>query len=260
MPDLATHAAAAKPARADTTRLRAALLYAVAGDLRFLSHRDEMRMLERTIVRAGWPLRWSQGFNPQPRISVLLPRSVGMASDCQCALIGLTELRPAADLHGSLRRSLPAGVILHELLAPATGRTPQPCRVLYAVELDGEECPHLAERGASLLAAPEVLVSRRPAPGKPPRTVDVRPYIDSLNLTGRVLWMRLTFDGQRSARPTEVLSALGLDGERLAHRLRRAEVAWNMPLTAAPTVFAAAERNSLGQETIETSAQADQTG
>ncbi|NUQ48637.1 MAG: DUF2344 domain-containing protein, partial [Phycisphaerae bacterium] len=33
-------------------RHRAALLLAIEGDLRFLSHRDEMRLLERALIRA----------------------------------------------------------------------------------------------------------------------------------------------------------------------------------------------------------------
>lgn len=259
MPPAATDPRAANPVGLSATRLRAALLYALGGDLRFLSHRDEMRMLERAIVRAGWPLRWSQGFNPQPRISVLLPRSVGMSSDCQSALVGLTEPRPEAGLRESLRRSLPAGLRLLALRVPATGRTPQPLAVLYAVELEPGQTESVAERAARLLSEPEVCVSRRSAPGKPPKTVDVRPFLDSLHLAGHTLWMRLTFDGPRSARPTEILSALGLDGVRLAHRVRRAGITWNMPWTAAADT-AAEERNSLGQETIPTSAQADQTG
>lgn len=250
------HSVAACPTRTETARPRAALVYALGGDLRFLSHRDEMRMLERALVRSGWPLRWSQGFNPKPRISVLLPRSVGMASDCQCALIGLTSLRPQVGLRESLRRNLPAGVDLFGLLIPATERTPRPCAVLYAVELEPRECGQAADRMALLLASPEVRVPRRPQPGRPPMTVDVRPCVDALNLTGRTLWMRLTFDGQRSARPTEILSALGLDSERLAHRVRRTEVTWNIPLAAA-TPLAAQERNHLEQETIPTSAEAE---
>jgi radical SAM-linked protein len=239
-------------------RPRALLVYSLGGDLRFLSHRDEMRMLERALVRSGWPLRWSQGFNPQPRISVLLPRSVGMASDCQHALIGLTVLRPEIELRDSLARTLPAGVDLRALRVPAVERTPRPCAVLYAVELEPPECEQVAGRLTLLLASHELRVSRRPAPGKPEKTVDVRPYLVSLNLAGRTLWMRLTFDGQRSARPTEILSALGLDGERLPHRIRRAEITWNMPLTAA-TNLAAPERNCLEPETIPTSAQAERT-
>ncbi len=252
------HPPAASPVSPQTPRPRALLVYALGGDLRFLSHRDEMRMLERALVRSGWPLRWSQGFNPQPRISVLLPRSVGMASDCQYALIGLTALRPEVELRDALRRTLPAGVGLRALRVPAVEGTPRPSAVLYAVELEPPEREQVAGRLALLLASHELPVSRRPAPGKPAKTVDVRPYLVSLNLAGRTLWMRLTFDGQRSARPTEILSALGLDGERLSHRIRRAEITWNMPLRAAANL-AAPERNRLEQEATPSSAQAERT-
>ena len=70
---------------------RVALSYALNGELRYLSHRDELRMLTRALVRARWPLRYSRGFNPIPRLTLTLPRSVGTASECQLALVELRE-------------------------------------------------------------------------------------------------------------------------------------------------------------------------
>lgn len=39
------------------------------GELRFISHLDWLRMLQRAIVRADIPMAYSQGFNPTPKIS-----------------------------------------------------------------------------------------------------------------------------------------------------------------------------------------------
>ena len=55
-------------------RIRLALWFAIAGDLRYLSHRDTMRAWQRVFVRAQMPLRYSQGFNPHLRFSLPLPR------------------------------------------------------------------------------------------------------------------------------------------------------------------------------------------
>ncbi len=38
-------------------------------DLRFISHLDWLRMLQRAIFRSGVPIAYSQGFNPTPKIS-----------------------------------------------------------------------------------------------------------------------------------------------------------------------------------------------
>ncbi|MBN1844663.1 MAG: DUF2344 domain-containing protein, partial [Sedimentisphaerales bacterium] len=45
-----------------------ALWFDVEGDLRFLSHRDTLRCWQRALTRATVPLRYSQGFNPHPRL------------------------------------------------------------------------------------------------------------------------------------------------------------------------------------------------
>ncbi len=80
----ATTGAAAAPCGAG--RLRAALEFALAGDLRFLAHHDELRLLTRALVRAGWPLAYSQGFNPRPRLVLPLPRGNWRSSSCpRCA-------------------------------------------------------------------------------------------------------------------------------------------------------------------------------
>ena len=67
------------------------LTFAVKGDLRFISHRDTVRMLTRALARSGLPVAYSQGFNPHAKISLLLPRPVGMATDGDLAVVLLRE-------------------------------------------------------------------------------------------------------------------------------------------------------------------------
>ncbi|MBU0616609.1 MAG: DUF2344 domain-containing protein, partial [Planctomycetes bacterium] len=42
-----------------TGRHAVACCFALGGDLRLLSHHDELRMLARALRRAGWPLAYS---------------------------------------------------------------------------------------------------------------------------------------------------------------------------------------------------------
>ncbi len=68
-----------------------AIELSVEGDLRFLSHHDMMRAIERLLRRAGLPLRYSQGFNPRPALSLVLPRPVGVASEADLLVVTLEE-------------------------------------------------------------------------------------------------------------------------------------------------------------------------
>lgn len=229
-------------------RARVAAQFAIAGDLRFISHHDELRLLARALTRARWPVAYSRGFNPQPRVVLPLPRSVGTASACQWALVELNESRPAEQLQQSLAVVLPPAYRLTRVVTLTTRAKPHPRRALYAVELQPEHVAQTCQRIAELLTAETCTIERSYAPGKPARAIDIRPYIENVTLSDRTLSARLTFQGQRSARPGEVLTALALPPGEYAHRVRRVAVDWNIEL-ASPTVSpASAERNNVGQE------------
>lgn len=210
-------------------RFRVAVEFTVAGDLRFLSHHDELRMLVRALVRAGWPLACSRGFNPLPRVMVVLPRNVGIASDCQLALVELKEPRTAAELFESLSAALPTGCRLERVRAPAPRGTPHALRVTYELRLSPGSAASIGPRVSRLTALTTLVVQRDNGPHKPARAIDIRPYIQDIELDGSVLRLFLRIADQRSARPAEVLTALGLDAEVYHHQLRRAEVQWDMP-------------------------------
>ena len=70
-----------------TGRCRCALEYTIGGDLRFISHRDTLRLFQRAVARAALPVRFTEGFNPHPRMMIPLPRPVGVASQAE-TLVG----------------------------------------------------------------------------------------------------------------------------------------------------------------------------
>ncbi|MCK4629103.1 MAG: TIGR03936 family radical SAM-associated protein, partial [Sedimentisphaerales bacterium] len=119
-------------------RERVAVWYSVRGDLKYLSHRDTMRLWQMALVRARVPIRYSEGFNPHPRISLPLPRSVGMSSECELLLLDLEgncDIEPAVtgDVSESawnfsrLQRQLPQGMDIFAAghIPPGTQAVPQ---------------------------------------------------------------------------------------------------------------------------------------
>lgn len=228
-------------------RIRAAAEFALEGDLRCLSHLDEMRLLARALVRARWPVRYSQGFNPLPRLTLPLPRAVGTASDCEWALVDLREPRPPEELFAGLAAALPAGCWLRRVIAPAGGGTPHARGVRYQIELTALDAERAAPRIAGLLAKEQLTLMRRSGPDKPARPVDIRPLIDGIVLQGRTLDLRLRFAGQVTARPTEILTALDLAAEEYGHRVRRTAVEWDIVLTGPTARPAIEERKPLGK-------------
>ena len=55
--------------------------FSVRGSLRFLSHAETLRVFQRACVRAGIEIQYTEGFNPRPKLSLGLPRTVGVESE-----------------------------------------------------------------------------------------------------------------------------------------------------------------------------------
>ena len=162
---------AANPAPPTVARVR--VRFAKRGRLRFLSHRDVARSLERAVRRAGLPVAHSHGFSPHPRLSWIGAAPTGAASEAEYVEIGLTGPMDPGTLAEALDAALPDGL---DVLAavPAEG-PPLVDRIdagHWVVELPG--VPPAALRAAldALLATDTVVVERVTPSGR--RQVDVR--------------------------------------------------------------------------------------
>ena len=59
------------------------ILFEKKGNAVWISHLDLMRLFQRAFKRSGLPLTHTQGFNPRPSVSIALPLSVGVESNCE---------------------------------------------------------------------------------------------------------------------------------------------------------------------------------
>jgi radical SAM-linked protein len=200
-------------------RLR--LRYAKIGDARFVGHLDEARFWERVFRRAGLPLAYSHGFNPQPKIQFASALPVGVEGLDELMDVWLTEaVDPAAWLE-PIRCNLPAGFRLHDVQVIPLDLPPMQSVLRAAVYEahwpEGVPPPPLAARVQALWDAPAL---PRPHPKDPDRIYDLRPLILDLTiLAPNRLGMTLAAGPQGSARASEVVAALGL--EPYPHRLVR---------------------------------------
>lgn len=205
-------------------RVRLALRYAVDGDLRFISHHDSLRLFERALVRAGLPVRYSEGFNPRPRLSIVLPRPVGVASQDELVVVQLTAEVDPNEVMSRLSRQVPAGLTLlnAELMAADDERIPR--EVQYELELKHAPTAAVTERAAEALSKDRLEVVRTSPKADSAKTVDIRQYLVSMAVAdGRLRWVQ-TITPTGTARPQEVLESLGLPSREHLHRLRRVRV------------------------------------
>lgn len=86
------------------------LLFSKTGRAVYISHLDLMRTLTRAFLRAECRLKYSEGFNPHPNISIALPLSVGAESVCEILDFKMLEDMEPAEILGRLKKQLPDGI------------------------------------------------------------------------------------------------------------------------------------------------------
>ena len=88
------------------------ILFEKTGNAVWISHLDLMRLFQRAFKRAGLPLKHTQGFNPRPSVSIALPLSVGVESECELLDFELdtTELITNKQIVSRLNKALVEGV------------------------------------------------------------------------------------------------------------------------------------------------------
>ncbi len=194
-----------------------AIRLAIADDLRFLSHHDTMRLVERLASRARLPLKYSQGYNPRPDLSLLQARPVGVAGLAELMTVGLDEPVASEQLLRRLNGGAPDGLAFRTADALAGKARPRVVAAEYVVPLD-ERMHHAVRERLDELSAQDAWPVRRFLPPKrgkrrraSHREIDLRPLVERIALNEDRLELRLLPLGDLWARPGEVLSLLGMD-------------------------------------------------
>ena len=90
-------------------------LFEKTGNARYISHLDLMRVFQRAFKRAGLPLTHTQGFNPRPSVSIALPLSLGVESQCELLDFDLESPYACAEIREKLNAALIDGVYIREV-------------------------------------------------------------------------------------------------------------------------------------------------
>lgn len=84
--------------------------YKKEANMKFLSHLELIKTMERVFRRMQLPLAFSQGFNPKPKISYAAPLPVGVESECDFLDVELTDKIDIGDFLGKQKAYLPKGL------------------------------------------------------------------------------------------------------------------------------------------------------
>ncbi len=201
--------------------------YHKKGYSRHLSHLDLIRIFSRAARRAAIPLVYSQGFNPHPKMSFGPSLSLGVTSDAEYLDM---EIKGSfkGDVVEAFNPYLPEGL---KLIAArrVKGKIAALSQIINAAEYEvdlGEE--NLDEKVIQQVLSHKEIPTQRRVKGRY-KMVDIRPYIEKLEVNGRRLKVRTRTIENRTVRMSEILQLL-FNGKTANHQFpvhRKAQLVQN---------------------------------
>ena len=156
----------------DKLRLR----FKKTGRAVYISHLDLMQTLQRGFFRAGYALKYSEGFNPHPLLSIALPLSVGAASECELMEFRLKEDVDLAELPARLTAALPEGIeILEAYEFTRKAAELKWLRVRGVFEYDARDAAAMCDALWEFYARESIVITKKTKRGM--GETDIRPAI-----------------------------------------------------------------------------------
>lgn len=192
----------------DKLRLR----FQKTGRAIYISHLDLMHTMQRAFSRAGYALKYSEGFNPHPQISIALPLSVGAASLCEIMDFRLKEDPVLSELPEKLTAVLPEGIAVTEAYEPERKVALLKWLAVEGVmEYDERDPEEMARALTAFYTAESVVITRKTKRGM--GETDIRPGIREISFVA----------SEKAVRVRAVISAQEptINPELLAEALRQ---------------------------------------
>ena len=128
----------------------------------YISHLDLMHTMQRAFSRAGYRIRYSEGYNPHPIISIALPLSVGTSSICELMDFRMEGEAELTEITGRLNRVLPEGLVIQTVYEPQRKAAELKwLEIEGRFEYDGGKLPQRAEALNAFFSADSLVITKK---------------------------------------------------------------------------------------------------
>lgn len=156
-------------------------------NIKFISHLDVLKTIQKNIRRAGLPIEYSQGFNPHMNTSIAQPLSVGVYSSGEYMDMVLTTEMDENEIVDKLNDTAPSGIRYISALAipykEGEKKVPQAMALIdaarYTIKIKYSDVSNLEGEINKLLEINEWNTVKKSKKGE--REVNIRPLIKELN-------------------------------------------------------------------------------
>lgn len=161
------------------------LLFSKTGRAKYISHLDLMRTFQRAFQRADLTIKHTEGFNPHPFISILLPLSLGYSSQCEILEFQLLEDIPCGEVPARLNAVLPEGIVVESCYE--NGRKARELALVdyrLTMEYDERATDGVADAWKEMLGRDSLEVAKKSKKAKNGETiVDIISLVKSFSIT-----------------------------------------------------------------------------
>lgn len=166
---------------------RFAIKFTKHGYIKYTSHLDMLRLFKRAIKRCDIRLKYSQGYNPHPKISFAQPLSLGYESMGEILEIETETTMDETDIKNRLKDIMPDGIdITDAVRLPEHGKTlASACceaEYLIAIPVDADFNGRENKLVTEYLAQNVILAGKRQKKTKEIKEIDIKGMIKSLNI------------------------------------------------------------------------------
>jgi radical SAM-linked protein len=208
-------------------KVRFVIKFSKESSVKFISHLDLMRTIQRVIRRADLPIEYSKGFNPHMSLSMAQPLSVGMYSQGEYMDIVLTEDMEAKTVVEKLNAKCPSGIKIIDavglVIEDNVKKTPQAMALVeaahYEIRIKYTNASELVKEIEALLSKEEWVTVKKSKSGE--KTIDIKPMIRdfkySLDDSYLVIQTRISCGSKENLSP-ELLSNYIKDNTQGSHK------------------------------------------
>lgn len=183
------------------------MLFSKTGRAVYISHLDLMRTVTRAFMRAECKLKYSEGFNPHPNISIALPLSVGCESVCEIMDFKMREDMPCEEIKNRLETQFPEGIAVIDVYeAERKVKEIKWLSISGVLEYDERDAAAMAGKLNEFYAAESIVITKKTKRGM--GESDIRPAIRDISFaqSGRDVSMRALISAQEPTLNPELIA------------------------------------------------------
>ncbi|NME82162.1 TIGR03936 family radical SAM-associated protein [Clostridium sp. SM-530-WT-3G] len=167
--------------------MRYLLKFTKEENIKFISHLDVLKTIQKNIRRAELPIEYSKGFNPHMSTSIAQPLSVGVYSSGEYMDMVLEREMDENEIIDRLNKTAPSGIKYISALAipyvEGEKKVPQAMAMIdaarYTIKIKYSDVSNLENEMNELLSKPEWNTIKKSKKGE--KEVNLKNFIKELN-------------------------------------------------------------------------------